>query len=114
MPCNKTRVNLKNGVASYVVEKTVTLCKVDDVDMDFCHVIAGVLHAEIEPLQVTRAIGVVTHEAVKGVVASNAHLVQVGALKVSIKSHLGPSACVVEGHGLTLCVRNGLRLPGID
>ena len=114
MPCNITTVNLKNGVASYVVEKTVTLCEVDDVDVDFCHVIAGVLHAEVEPLQVARAVRVVTHEAVEGVVATNTHLVQVGALKVSIKSNLGPSACVVEGHGLTLCVRNGRGLPSID
>ena len=46
-----------------------------------------VLHAEVEPLQVTIAVGVIPHEDVEGVSISTTNLFDVGTFEVAIKSY---------------------------
>ena len=85
--------------------------------MDGVHELARVLHAKVEPLQVSVAVCVVAHEAVEGVVGAQAHLVQVGAFKVGVEgqrrlvSLVVEVAVGVEGYNLPLSVRDcgGLR-----
>ena len=86
-----------------MMEKTVTLGEVDDVDVDRFQEVARVLHSKVEPLKISSTIAIVAHEAVEGLIGPSAYLVEVSALKVCIESHWGALDCV-QRHLLALCV----------
>ena len=68
-----------------MVKQAVAFGKVNYVDMHSVHELACILHAKVEPLQVTVAVCVVAHEAVESVVGSESHLIKVRAFKVGIE-----------------------------
>ena len=96
-----------------MMEETVAFGEVDNVDMYSVHELECILHAEVEPLQVSVAVCVVSHEAVEGVVGPHAHLVQICCLEVRIEGQDRLGRVSVERHDLALCIcdRGGLR-PG--
>ena len=74
---------------TYMMEETVAFGKVDNVDMYGVHELERILHAEVEPLQVSVAICVVSHEAIEGVIRPHPHLVQICRLEVRIEGQDG-------------------------
>ena len=50
---------------TYMVEEGVALGKVDDIEVNGLHEVTRVLHPEIEPLKIARAVRVVPHEQVE-------------------------------------------------
>ena len=93
-----------------MVEQTVAFREVHDVYMHRLHEFTGVFHTEIEPLQVSVAISVITHEAVESVVGSNADLIEVRTLKVGVEGQGGLCLVRVQWDDLPLGIRDGLGL----
>lgn len=109
-----------------MVEQTVSLGEVDNVDPDSVHKIIRVLHPEVEPLQIPIAICVVAHKNVESCSVLQPHLVEVGALKVSVKGDrrlqisvkghlLAGSVCHMSclGCGTGLCFKVGCRISNV-
>ena len=94
-----------------MMEETVAFGEVDNVDMYGVHELECILHAEVEPLQVSVAVCVVPHEAVEGVIGPNPHLVQICRLEVRIEGQDRLGRVGVERHDLALRIgdRAGLR-----
>ena len=62
-------------VWTYIVEEGVALGEIDDVDADGLEEFAGILHAEIKPLQATTTVGVVSHEQIECLARPHPHLI---------------------------------------
>ena len=71
-----------------MMEKTVAFCEVDDIDANGFQEVTLVLHSEVEPLQVARSIGIISHEYIESCAIFDAYLVKVGAFKVCIEGNL--------------------------
>ena len=71
-----------------MMEKAVAFSKVDDIDANRLKEVTLVLHSEVEPLQVARSVGIISHKYIKSCAIFDAYLVKVGAFKVCIKGDL--------------------------
>ena len=71
-----------------MMEKAVAFSKVDDIDANRLQEVTLVLHSEVEPLQVARSVGIISHEYIKSCAIFDAYLVKIGTLKVCIKGDL--------------------------
>ena len=94
-----------------MMEETVAFGEVDNVDMYGVHELECILHAEVEPLQVSVAVCVVSHETVEGVIGPHSHLVQICSLEVRIEGQdrLGCVSVERDDLALRICDRAGLR-----
>ena len=61
-----------------MIEKRISLCEIDDVDVHSVDKLARVLHSEIKPLKITISVCIVAHEAVESRSTSYPNLIQVG------------------------------------
>ena len=68
-----------------MMKETVAFGEVDNVDMYSVHELECIFYAEVEPLQVSVAVCVVSHEAVEGVVGPHPNLVQICCFEVRIE-----------------------------
>ena len=73
---------------TYMMEKTVTFSKVDDINANRLKEVTLILHSEVEPLQVARSVGIISHEYIESCAIFDAYLVKVGAFKVRIEGNL--------------------------
>ena len=105
---------------TYMMKETVAFGEVNDVYMHCVSELKSILHAKVEPLQVSVAVCVVSHEAVEGVIGPHSHLVQIRTLEVRVEGESRLGNVCVERHNLALCIRDcrGLSsassLAGID
>ena len=60
---------------TYMVEKTIAFCEIDDIDLYGVSKFASILHTEVKPLQISISIWVVPHPDIESRCIFHPHLV---------------------------------------